>query len=84
MEKITDAVERRAFVVKHLGERQHHALAAENPNEIEPAQRVDGYDAAVLQVERNFGVTHGTAGSRDCAICSEENGATPNWLQKQV
>src|SRR3989304_1115644 len=43
-EEMADAARDRPLVGEHLVERPHHAVGAENPDEIEPAQGVERSD----------------------------------------
>ena len=51
------APQRRAFVVQHLRKRPNGAVAAQDPDEVEAAQRVDRDDAAAL-LGQDFDVAH--------------------------
>ncbi len=56
-EEIADRAQNRALVIQHIGERPNGAVAAQDPDEIEAAQRIDRDDAAGL-LGQDFDVTH--------------------------
>src|SRR4029079_14646923 len=79
-EKFADGAERRAFVAQHPLESDHRTVGADDPENAEPADRIDGEDTACLQCDRNICVAHrappiGCRGKRwPDETCASRNG----------
>src|SRR5262249_35187122 len=67
-EEAADRAHDRPLVARHLADRQHGAVAAQDPDEAEAAQRIDRFDALGLQGGLHIDITHGTSAADAWAI----------------